>query len=516
MSVGKRKSFPIAKLQSALPVLLAIIVLLLLLASAGCRDGSSPAQAGGSSAPSSSGSSASGAPGGGGADSEVDWEAYEESDERQTLTVMYASEESFYRDIGNLFMSRYPNVEFDVIDLSDTRGEGDVVANYEKVVDGRHPDVLLLDPTLYQALADKGRLMDLEPVIRKDGFDLDGFVPGVVELLRDKGGGRLFGLSYQFVNRALFYNKGLFDRYGIPYPTAGLSWEEALLLAERFPDKGEDGKPLYGLYQPAFTVSPFDLVHRIGTAGKLSAMDPQRTELLYGSKPWAKVFRSVMEGYRSGGIAYPKAPLSDNGDGTVSLGLGRNLFIDGAAAMAIEDVLMMSMMDIAARSTRAATKFEWETVPVPVDPSTPDRTSLFELRDIYAINRNTDQAPLAWEFIRFLHGEPFMKMISKTSVELLARKGLERDSRGRNLSAFYALGPDTAATNTLVPEGFSREFQKIAGQAIDAAVSGELTDDEALARIVNEGQKALDEAGKLGHLETFDLNVFGSARAISN
>lgn len=46
--------------------------------------------------------------------------------------------------------------------------------------------------------------------------------------------------------RALFYNKDLFDRYGVPYPTNAMTWDDVLALAKRFPTKGEGEGRIYG------------------------------------------------------------------------------------------------------------------------------------------------------------------------------------------------------------------------------------------------------------------------------
>lgn len=486
--------------------------LLLAAAAAGCDGGGAKPSAGERASAGVATGTATGKPDARPPKGDEKWELYKDSGQPQTLTVMYESEEAFYRDIGNLFVSRYPNVEFEVVDLSETRDGGDAVADYEAVLDKRKPDVLLMEPEVYRGLADRGRLRDLELPIRQSGFDLEGYVPGVLELLRDKGGGKLYGLSNTFVGRALYYNRSLFDKYGVPYPEAGITWEQTLLLAGRFPSKGEDGKPLYGLYQPTFTVSPFDLVQRIGAAGRLSALNADKTVLQYGSEPWRRVFQQVLEGYRSGAVAYPNAPLSDNGDGSISLGLGGNAFAEGRAAMAVDDRLTMTMMEMQADSGQAA-DFEWATIPPPVDPAASNVTSLFELRDIYGISRDTDQAALAWAFLEFVNGEEYAKLVSRSTMDSLARRGFERDARGRDLSAFYALGPDLGAGDTLVPLGFSRAFQKVAQQAIEAAMSGALTDEQALAQLVEEGQHALDAARRTEGFEVFDLNVFGSARA---
>ncbi|MBN2981940.1 extracellular solute-binding protein [Cohnella algarum] len=442
---------------------------------------------------------------------ENDWKPYEaRPGEKVELTVMYASEASFYRDYGNLFLARHPEAEFRVVALSETRGEGDMLANYEAVLKESAPDVLLLNEAQYEALAANGRLLDLDAPIRSSGFDMESMVPGVIELLTERGGGRLYGLSPSFESRALYYNRSLFDEYGVPYPEPGMSWEEVLMLAERFPDANEAGQPLYGLYQPTFTISPFDLAMKIGSAQRLSLLDPEGAKLLLDSEGWKRIFSLVVEGYKNQAIYYPAAPLRDNGNGTTSLSLGSNLFLDGQAAMAIDDMLMMQMMDFLAgrkgENEGESAAFAWDTVPMPVSPDNPGVTPYFEVEDIFAVNRESDQLSLAWEFVQYVHSEEFMTLSAKSSSKLLSRTGFEQDSKGRDLSDFYALQPDLTMRTPLVPKGFTRAFRDIAEKAITDAIADRMTTDEALAYIREEAQKTLNAAVSSGNRERFALD----------
>src|SRR5690348_14603338 len=122
-----------------------------------------------------------------------------------TLKVMYVNEQAFYTQYGNLFKSKYPNVDFDVISTMGIFGNGkDPVVEFDKIVDEQKPDIILLNTSQYEKLSADGKLYDLTSVIQEDKFDIENMVPGVIDLLKAKGGGKLYGLSPAFTTQALF------------------------------------------------------------------------------------------------------------------------------------------------------------------------------------------------------------------------------------------------------------------------------------------------------------------------
>ena len=54
--------------------------------------------------------------------------------------------------------------------------------------------------------------------------------------------------GFDFYSQAIFYNKDMFNKYGIPLPEDRMSWEKKLFeLAQRFPTDGAKDKRVYGL-----------------------------------------------------------------------------------------------------------------------------------------------------------------------------------------------------------------------------------------------------------------------------
>jgi hypothetical protein len=78
-------------------------------------------------------------------------------------------------------------------------------------------------------------LYELDAAIEQDSeFSLEGILPGAIQKMRSMGDGKLYDLAPTFSSDAIFYNKKLFEEYGVPLPQDGMIWNDLLLLAERF------------------------------------------------------------------------------------------------------------------------------------------------------------------------------------------------------------------------------------------------------------------------------------------
>lgn len=128
---------------------------------------------------------------------------------------------------------------------------------------------------------------------------------------------------------------------------------------------------------------------------------------------------------------------------------------------------------------------------LPVDPGKPRISSEFKLKRIFGINARSAHTSLAWEFLRYIHGDEYMRLKSKSSSELLTRSAYKSDYRGRDFSDFYKLKPDVVAVIPMVSAGFTRTFRQIAQEEMTAAANGSRSADEAYARLFARGEEAL-------------------------
>jgi len=100
------------------------------------------------------------------------------------------------------------------------------------------------DPTMYGGLVLRNQIMPLDDLIEKDGIDLSAYGGNLEFITIDDS---LYGLPYRSDFWVLFYNKDLFDRFGVDYPTNDMTWPEFAETAKAL-TSGEGVDKTYGAY----------------------------------------------------------------------------------------------------------------------------------------------------------------------------------------------------------------------------------------------------------------------------
>jgi multiple sugar transport system substrate-binding protein len=441
-------------------------------------------------------------------------------EDKGSLKIAYFDDQAFYMQYGNAFQAMFPNIQLEVVSTQSVFDAADPVTEMEKLLDEQKPDAIYLTEEQYSALAKKGKLYDLDAVVKQDEFDLDSFLPSVIGLLKANGGGKLYGLSPDFTSQALYYNKDLFDKYGIPYPKDGMSWEEVMRLASRFPVKKDGNDALYGLFQSSDTTNPAELIRTIGEAKGLLYADADAKTVSVDTPEWKSIFQLVTDGYKSGSISMPSDSSSGAGGGSMTMrGMGGRKtmrfgpdsmgFMTGQAAMAIDGPMLKDMMgmeknmkdgggpSISVKGGDGPKPFKdinWDVVTVPTDPSQPDVSGGIHLESVFSINASSENLPAAWEFLKYANGEQLAKSISKMSPTLSARTAYKNEVEGKNIDAFYAIGANEQSLLHTLPEGFAKSFADLASEQIKKVVEGTQSVDEALKKIQTQGQDLLTKA----------------------
>lgn len=120
---------------------------------------------------------------------------------------------------------KYPNITLEKL-------EGDL----EKlIVAGETPDLIFSDNDWHMPLVALDLPADLTDLVKKFKIDLGKFVPETVQAVRnlDPKGKELQGIPFSRNTGVLFYNKDIFDKFGVPYPKDGMLWSEVLDLSRK-------------------------------------------------------------------------------------------------------------------------------------------------------------------------------------------------------------------------------------------------------------------------------------------
>src|SRR5690606_22398335 len=121
-------------------------------------------------------------------------------------------------------------------------------------------------------------------------------------------------------------------------------------------------------------------------------------------------------------------------------------FLSGRAAMTIAHYYDLNEIMNANKNADMIpnyTPIEWDVVTFPVHPEAPNIGGNMWMNGLMAININAQNQEDAWEFIKFIHGEEWAKVRSKSSQYLVSRveHNKVRDGMDYNLEAFYKLLP---------------------------------------------------------------------------
>lgn len=117
---------------------------------------------------------------------------------------------------------------------------------------GEMPDVFWVHSNTVQMYMENDLLLNLDEYIKADdSIDMEKFYEGIVELYNRDDNGSQYALPKDHDTIALLYNKAVFDKYGVEYPTDDWTWEDVRDAAAKITEAGKDD----GVYGYAINTS---------------------------------------------------------------------------------------------------------------------------------------------------------------------------------------------------------------------------------------------------------------------
>ncbi|MBD8500239.1 ABC transporter substrate-binding protein [Paenibacillus arenosi] len=417
------------------------------------------------------------------------------------ITIMHWNADSFMTELGNTFNVKYPEIEFQVVESNEFYDsfkpeEGNADKKLAEFIKKKKIDVVMTHQIEYEKLAKAGVLYKLDTLIQEEKYPMDDFHPGIVDLLREKGGNAIYGLPSGINSMALFYNVDLFKKEGIEVPTHKMSAQQVLDLAQRFPGGSDEKDRIYGIHTEYGSVG--DHMLSLGEMTNLQVIDQKAEKVVMDSEAWKELFTSYAELMKDN-----KINVTDNNQG----GSYDGGFSAGKAAMILSSTWMIEEMKYASRREdgERSKPFEWNTVTVPVDPANPDESSSVRLGEIFAITNHATDKRAAWEFVKFTTGPEMAKINGRSTRKLTARKNFQKDKDGKSLEAFTMLRPgknNYPFYRILEKNDISNEFNQTLSMKLDEALKsvkeGKKSADQAYNELIPELQKALVEAKQKG------------------
>lgn len=211
-----------------------------------------------------------------------------------TVTIAFPWGEELFNNRFHEIDEKLPDVDIQFAPFDHSRGNE---ALQEMFAAGINPDIIV---TLFpQQLVDLDIIYPLDDIVQAQNFDLDSLNPGLISFVRSfDPEGRLIGFPDGTGYIGLYYNKEVFDKFGVPYPESKMTWDEAIELA-RLMTKVLDGQPYVGLEFGGGFSTDWELAFAPLRERAVNATDPETGEVLITQEPAFTEFLELMKKFYS-------------------------------------------------------------------------------------------------------------------------------------------------------------------------------------------------------------------------
>ncbi|PUA34929.1 hypothetical protein C8Z91_34240 [Paenibacillus elgii] len=396
------------------------------------------------------------------------------------IKILYNDELTFMQEYGGFIISEFPNIDIEIIEAKSGNLRNTTIREqFVRTINEQRPDIIISNNLdIYSMLIQEGVLFSLQQKIRKDNYDVTSMHQGILDLIRSKGDSELYGLAPFFTNQAIFYNKDIFNKYGVPHPKDNMTWPEIFSLAERVSSNNSTATDrVYGFN--FLHSSPFiNTMYTVAPAYNLRVINPDTKELNIGSKRWKEIFTEVIGAYKKNVI--PNTIINTNNKITKEELQAADFFLRGKSAMTLDSLNLITRMN----SSDNKSNLDWAVVTAPVGPENLEQAAYYFPSSIFSIFQNSSNKDLSWEIIKYLNSRKFAKINSKLNSSQLTTRLLDDKDNirfGKDISSFYKLTPILSDYSSLYD--ISTDFVKVLNQA----------GQEEFDKVLNEG-KLLDVA----------------------
>lgn len=345
--------------------------------------------------------------------------------------------EQFMVFYGNAIKKKYPNISFKL--HVPTKGS----SLSELLAQGVNIDLIQSHrANTFELMYDLKLQTDISDLIKTYKYDLNTIEPVVLEEMRQLGGGGIMGLPYESRITALFYNKELFDKYGVPYPKANMTWDDMLETAKKL--SRVDGGTVY----QGFLVYP----RHVFLMNQLSQgyVDPVGNKALLNNNNWKSIFQTLQQFYQLANNPY----ITPNN-------VSNTFWIEGRAAM-------YASMFVPDAKYMLDAKINWDVAPYPElkEQKGVGSGMLNYYFNLTSVSQNREQAFLAASFLaseeyqRAQAEQGYNPSLKGSGYKELLGKGVPQYA-SRNLKAMVSAPP--AASYQV------NKYQGIADKALDSA-----------------------------------------------
>ncbi len=378
----------------------------------------------------------------------------------------------YYQPLIDAFEAEHPDIKIEMVDLGST--DYSTVLGTQLSGSGSDFDVVTIkDVPGYMTLVNKGVLEPLTDKISADGIDL-GAYNGITDQVTIDGS--LYELPFRSDIWVLYYNKDVFDKAGVAYPTNDMTWDEYDKLARSVTDTTA-GSEVYGAHYHTWrsTVQLMGILD-----GKQSIVD--------GTYDFTKPYYDMVLAQQADGVCMDYATLKTQG-----------LHYSDAFAQGNIGMMNMGSWFISTLINKLQTGeytdcANWGIVKYPHAEGVEPGSTLATITGL-SIPTSAPNKDAAWEFVKFVTGEKGAQVMAETGNI----PAMTNDAIVEAISSMEGFPQDDTSKEALVTSHtylempanpLSSEIETVLNEQHDLIMTESETVDEGVTNM-NEGVQAI-------------------------
>lgn len=301
-----------------------------------------------------------------------------------------------WKAIADAYTKKNPDVRIEMVDL----GSSDYQTVLATELSGSGSDfdvVTIKDMPSYATLVSKGVLEPLSDRITNDGVDLSVYNGAAEQFSVD---GTLYQLPYRNDFWVLFYNKDIFDKANVAYPTNDMTIEEYDALARSLAKEGFGDDQIFGSHYHTWKST----VQLFGTLdGKNS--------ILSGNYDFMKPYYDMVMKQEDDGICRSYIDINAS-----QLNYGSAFAEGNTATMNIGSWFVTTLMsNLESGEYDKALCGNWGIVKYPHPEGVEAGTTIGTITGL-AVTETSKNKDASWDFLKFATGEEGAKIVAETGL----------------------------------------------------------------------------------------------------
>jgi multiple sugar transport system substrate-binding protein len=335
------------------------------------------------------------------------------------------------------------------------------------------PDIFYINERVF-AYAELGILRPLNDLISRDNFGTSGFYEGLMAANTREG--EVYAFPQEVSPFVMYYNKDMFEKYGVPLPHDDWTQDEFYAAAKALTRPG-DG--IHG-YQHWSGWADQQLGWFL-RAGVVDVFRDDYSTVNFDGPESLEALRFIRDMVVVDKVSPSPAEAQAMGFGWYAL------FSNQQVAMNSAGLWMLPMY------FDEPLEFNWDVVRMPKNKNQYTKAGVLN----WGISSSSQHVDEAWEFIKYLVGPVGMKIVAEShmalpgSTDAAANKIIEDSAFPSNVKAFIDSAPYVNLSQSMSPKEI--ELMSVFNNELELMMMGEQSPEETQIAIVNKLNAILAE-----------------------